>query len=437
MPNISDGRAKEILNALRRGTVPKRGLGALAVGLDRFAPTLLEELGLVKAGSSQFKALRGEYGSGKTFFSRWFQEQAQHLGFATSEIQISETETPLHHLETVYRRFMEQMATRELEHGAFRGLLDAWLFDVEETVSQGSDTDDSAFESAVAQAVEKRLKSISDFAPLFAAGVRGYHRALLEQKDDVAEGLAAWLAGQPNVSASVKRFAGLKGDIDHFGALTFLQGLLALLKDLGYAGLVVVLDEVETLQRFRRDGREKSLNALRQWLDELDKGRFPNLYVLITGTAAFFDGPKGIRGLPPLAQRLQTDFQTEARFDNPRAVQIRLSGFDLNRLIEVGVRVRHLFAQVSAHPDRIEQLANDDLLQRLARAITGELGGQAGVAPRLFLKKWVAEVLDRVDQFPDFDPNTHYQLTVANHELSAQESAARAGNPLDDIDLEL
>ena len=76
-----------------------------------------------------------------------------------------------------------------------------------------------------------------------------------------------------NVAASVKRAAGIKGDIDHFGALGFLQGLLLILRDSGFAGLVLVLDEVETLQRVRGDVREKSLNALRQFMDEIDAGK--------------------------------------------------------------------------------------------------------------------------------------------------------------------
>ena len=44
--------------------------------------------------------------------------------------------------------------------------------------------------------------------------------------------------------------------MDHFGALSFLQGLLAILQDAWFSGLVLVLDEVETLQRVRSDVRE-------------------------------------------------------------------------------------------------------------------------------------------------------------------------------------
>ena len=36
--------------------------------------------------------------------------------------------------------------------------------------------------------------------------------------------------------------------------------------------------------------------------------------------------------------------------------------------------------------------------------VAGKLGGKVGVAPRIFLRKLVATILDRVDLFPDFDP---------------------------------
>jgi hypothetical protein len=161
------------------------------------------------------------------------------------------------------------------------------------------------------------------------------------------------------VAAAVKKRANIKGDVDHFGSLSFLQGLLAVLKDSGHPGLVVVLDEVETLQRVRADAREKALNALRQLIDELDAGRFPGLYLVITGTPSFFDGPQGLKKVPPLAQRLQTDFDTDMRFDNPRAPQIRLRPFDMDRMLEVGGRVRDIFAEGSSSADRIRHLADD------------------------------------------------------------------------------
>jgi hypothetical protein len=171
-------------------------------------------------------------------------------------------------------------------------------------------------------------------------------------------------------------------------------------------------------------------------------GRFPGLYLIITGTPAFYDGTQGVQRLPPLAQRLATDFTTDARFDNPRAVQIRLPGFTADSLVDLGGKVRNLYAAGSAVPERITSRADDAYLRDLAAAVTGGLGGKVGVAPRLFLKKLVADVLDRVDQFEDFDPRAHYALTITPSELSEVErNAAAAGVPADagpdDIELDL
>ena len=151
---------------------------------------------------------------------------------------------------------------------------------------------------------------------------------------------------------------------------------------------------------------------------------------------AFFEGPQGVQRLPPLAQRLHTDFATEARFDNPRAVQIRLPGFDLPALVAVGARVRDLFAEQTADPGRIHSVVDDVYLADLAQRVAGRLGGNVGIAPRLFLRKLVAEVLDRVDQFPDFDPRRHYALTLDEQEMSSAERAASAVESVDDIELD-
>ena len=437
---ISPQRQQEIIDALRRGTVPRSSLDAFAVGLDRFESALDEELRKVAAGGSVFKAVRGEFGCGKTFFSRWLGDRARKMGFATSEVQVSETETPLHRLETVYRRMIERLATADTAQGALRNIVDGWFYTLEEDVlAEGTiDANDEAkLLSRTNELLEQRLTKVSEAAPMFSAALRGYRQAHGAGDQATADGILFWLAGQQNVAANAKRFAGLKGDLDHFGSLSFLQGVLTVLRDSGHAGLLVVLDEVETIQRVRSDVRDKSLNALRQLIDEVDSGRFPGLYLLITGTPAFFEGPQGVSRLEPLAQRLNVDFKTEARFDNPRAVQIRLPAFDLERLCLVGCKIRDIFQQHSKVADRISHRCDDAYVRQLATAVVGRLGGKVGVAPRIFLKKLVADVLDRVDLHPDFDPQQDYALTISDGELKTVERHAAGAENIDEIELEL
>jgi len=398
-----------------------------------------DELRLVAGGGAQFKAVRGDYGSGKTFFSRWLCERAKATGFATSEVQISETDTPLHRLETVYRRLVERLATADVQQGALRTVLERWGFALEEDVlasGKVAEHDEIELQRRVDELMEGRLAQVTRSAPPFATALRA-HRAALASGDVVlADGILSWIGAQPNVPVAVKRAAGVKGEIDHFGALSFLQGLLVVLRDAGHAGLVLVLDEIETLQRVRSDVREKSLNALRQLIDEIDSGRFPGLYVVITGTPAFYDGPQGAQRLAPLAQRLHTDFSGDPRFDNPRAVQIRLPSFDFERLVAVGVRVRDIYAEARPNSDRLLNTVNDKYIELLAHGVAGELGGGIGIAPRVFLRKLV-DVMDKVDEHADFDPRRDYALTVSDGELTLEEREARRPRTADDVALDV
>ena len=86
-------------------------------------------------------------------------------------------------------------------------------------------------------------------------------------------------------------------------------------------------------------------------------------------------------------------------------------------------------------PDRVRRLAPDEYIDVLARSVAGKLGGKVGIAPRLFLKKLISDVLDRIDQFEDFDPTKHYQLTINTSEMTSIERESQAQS-VDDIELD-
>ena len=198
-----------------------------------------------------------------------------------------------------------------------------------------------------------------------------------------------------------------------------------------------MLDEIETLQRVRSDVREKSLNALRQLIDEIYGGPLPGPVPRDHGHARLLrraagrtasrtaGAATGTRTSPPIT-----------RFDNPRAVQLRLPAFDFDRLVAVGTRVRDIYVAGPRGAARLRAHVDDAYRPDLAGAVTGELGGGVGIAPRIFLKKLV-DVLDRVDQFPDFDPRRDYALTVGEGELTMEEREARVPRTADDIALDL
>ncbi len=181
------------------------GLDLFAVGLGRFETAIDDELATAVSGGAVFKAVRGEYGSGKTFFARWLAERAKRRGMAATEIQISETETPLHRLETVYRRLVERLTTASYPPSALRDVVEAWFFTLEEevlaagTVPLGADgqPDLAALAAGVDELMEQRLADVARTTPLFASALRGCRKARLADDHATAEALLAWGAGSP------------------------------------------------------------------------------------------------------------------------------------------------------------------------------------------------------------------------------------------------
>lgn len=429
MPVVPESAA--IVNALRSGLVPNVGLDQFATGLDALVEAVNEDLDFVAGGKGLSKWIRGEYGTGKTFAARYLCAKARERKFASAEVQISINDTPLHHLETVYRRLIERLETSADGPNAFQAIVEGWLYQIGDEVTRlrGISEDDPAFADATEQRLEDKLADLSKRNPAFAQVLRAYHRATHEGDFATAQGLLAWVAGQPHTDRSVLKMAGAKGKVDGQASLTFLAGLLQLLRQSGYAGLVVVLDEVETVQRMNAQTREKSLNALRQLMDMLAKEELPGLYLVITGTRDFFEGYKGLKALAPLYQRVQVNFGNDARFDNLKAPQVRLSPFNDERLLTVGTRIRDLYH--AKNPARLHERVSDDFLKGLVAQVTAGFGGKVALAPRLFLRELI-DVMDRVDIHETYDPKDHYKLDLDDSKLTPEELAAKHGPPVEE-----
>jgi hypothetical protein len=79
-------------------------------------------------------------------------------------------------------------------------------------------------------------------------------------------------------------------------------------------------------------------------------------------------------------------------------------------------------------------LVPNDYLGAFAAAVAGQLGGRVGIAPRVILRKLV-DLLDKIEQFPDFIPDAAGAVRVAAGELNDDERAAVGG--LDAIQLDV
>jgi hypothetical protein len=221
--------------------------------------------------------------------------------------------------------------------------------------------------------------------------------------------------------------AGTKGKVDGQASLTFLAGLLQLLRQSGYAGLVVVLDEVETIQRMNAQTREKALNALRQLMDMLAKEELPGLYLrrhrhprLLRG----LQGPQGARAaLPARAGELRR----RPALRQPAAPQVRLMPFTRR----AAAHRRDASATSTRRRTRSgSPRASTTRSSALVAQVTAGFGGKVALAPRLFLRELI-DVLDRVDLHEATTPRRTTSSSSTTRKLTPEELAAKHGRAVE------
>jgi hypothetical protein len=423
---INSRDIEHIFERLRSGVVPDRGLEAFAVGIGTQRTELHRQLALASDNEGTFKFLRGGYGCGKTFMSRLAILDAQAQGFATSFVVVSDNDLHFHRFDDVYRKVVQELGTNSCDRGALSDVIDRWIARVEDAlIATGADPDGADFDAQVQTRIEEDLASLTGGkAPEDMIRVL---RKIFELKQDgnivEASALLSWLSGSENVAGSSKRLASIKGDIGSREALDYLQGILEITKAAGYKGLVIVIDEVETILRMRHDVRGKSLNGIRQICDAAD--RYRGLFWVFTGTPELFDTKRGVAGLPPLHDRIR--FLQSGNFSSPRQPQLELKPFDADRLQEVAMKLRELYP--TGDRARLVQKITPQFVEQLVAKVTAGFRGDVGVVPRQFLRQFV-NILDLAATFEEFDPMVAEGFSL--DELNEDEQRIAAGLPLFD-----
>ena len=287
--NTADPEQKEqrrheslnIINALRRGTVPADGLERIVVGLDMEESVISRQLDYVAEGGGDLKFIRGDFGSGKTFFVARALEIAGSKGFATAHIFVSSS-APLSKPTALYQQICSHLKTSEAEH-ALKTIVDNWIFAIEERlISSGrGDEGDAVLEAAAEKEIEAALAGISETNTGLAAALRTYYEANNAGDFPTAQAAIGWIAAEPTIGRDFKQKAGIKGEVGDTTAFSFLLGLVEIIHGAGYRGLAIAIDELETTQGLQRNQRERSYQTLARIIDALDGGRMPHCYFFV------------------------------------------------------------------------------------------------------------------------------------------------------------
>ena len=259
-----------IIAALRTGTVPSRGLHQYAVGLDKEFGVLRSELQAVKNGQSRVKGVRGAYGSGKTFVVSHLAEDALNLNFVVSKVTLNRDGSSLAALERLYQGVMQNLRMRGTEGGALPALLDRWVERAESyavEVQGVSEDDRSALRAAVGARLNEMLGEMAREKPAFAAALAAYAQAHINEDYDLKRLVVGWSMADPNISA--RAIPGVRGQVGRTEVLVYLRVLVGIVRSVGRAGVVVILDELDEMRKLPSDQRAKAWANLRDLLDQV------------------------------------------------------------------------------------------------------------------------------------------------------------------------
>ena len=401
--------SSEVIKALRNGTVPLEGTELIAVGIDKELNEIENQLDKVKSGSSDFKFIIGDYGSGKTFFASSVRKLAFDKNFVVSSVVIS-SETPLNRFEDVYKKIIENMRTPENKKvPALSIILEEWLLKIEEIICDVNDIDpiddEEIFLSEMEKRIEMELTDLGKVSSNFANAIRTYYKAKTMGDSVSSQAVLAWLKGE-KISLSLKKTMNVAVNLERSNAILFVKAINMLLKSAGYAGLVIILDEIETVRNYvKKSSRDEAYENLRYFVDGVDGNGFENCFFLYSGTTELMETERGFKSLEPLYQRIKVE--KEEKFRNLRQPVIYLKEFNNSKLFEVSEKVRELHGK--AHGWNPLNKVTNEFIDKFITDKTVAFNKEIEISPRGYLRVFV-DILDKAETYEEYWPEKEFKF---------------------------
>ena len=401
--------SSEVIRSLRHGTVPLEGTELIAVGIDKELNEIESQLDKVKVGSSDFKFIIGDYGSGKTFFASSVRKLAFDKNFVVSSVVIS-SETPLNKFEDVYKKIIENMRTPENKKvPALSIILEEWLLKMEEIICDVNDIDpiddEEIFLSEMEKRIDMELTDLGKVSSNFANAIRTYYKAKTMGDSVTSQAVLAWLKGE-KISLSLKKTMDVAVNLERSNAILFVKAINMLLKSAGYSGLVIILDEIETVRNYvKKSSRDEAYENLRYFIDGVDGNGFENCYFLYSGTTELMETERGFKSLEPLYQRIKVE--KEEKFRNLRQPVIYLKEFNNSKLFEVSEKVRALHGKANGwNPGN---KVTNEFIDKLITDKTVAFNKEIEISPRGYLRLFV-DILDKAEMYEEYWPEKEFKF---------------------------
>lgn len=397
--------ARTLISSLKGGVVPRIGLPYITVGRKNEIDALLHDVDVIADGGASFRFIVGRYGSGKSFLLQTLRNYVMEKDFVVVDADLS----PERRLQgtkgqglATYRELVRNMATRTRpEGGALPLILDRWINQVQQQVvtETGLALTDGRLDTLVEQKIGQVIQTLNemvhgfDFARLLTLYYRSYRQGDEATKAKVIQ----WFRGEFHTKTEARQELGVNIIISDEDWYEYLKIFALFLKQAGYAGLLVCIDELVNIYKIphaitRQYNYEKILTMYNDTL----QGKAHYLGIIMGGTPQCMEDPRrGVYSYEALRSRLaEGHFAGEHK--DLLAPVIRLQPLTSDEMLVLVEKLAEIHGVLYGYVPKVTQ---EDLVAFI-RIEFQRIGADSHITPREVIRDFI-EVLDILYQHPE------------------------------------
>ena len=397
MPNVSPRDRDAVLNALRSGVVPRRGLHLVQVGRAAEVAALVSDIDRIAEGGSAVRFVVGDYGAGKTFFLSLVQTVALEKGLVTMTADLN----PDRRLQgsdgqarSLYAELTRNAATRtKPEGGALASIVERFVG----SAIQDARAQNKAVDSVIAERLGALTELVNgyDFAQVIAAYWRGH-----DQGDDVLKAAAIrWLRGEFSTKTDARAALGVRSIIDDDDVYDQIKLLARFVRLAGYKGLLIGLDELVNLYKIPNSvARKANYETILRIFNDAVQGNAEGLGVLFGATPdTLLDPARGLYSYQALQSRLvENRFAQQLGVSDTGGPVIRLGSLTPEDLYVLLTKLR----LIQAGGDASKVLIPDEALTTFLDHCQSQIGASYFQTPRNTIRTFL-DLLSTLEQHPE------------------------------------
>jgi len=410
--DLNPFQARNIIEEMRKGSVPADYVPLFTVGRGNWLNFIEDDLvNYIAEGGAKVRFLHGGYGDGKTHFMSVIRHIGMQQGFAVSFVVLTR-DVPIHKFEAVYHSIVQQLQG-DFPGIGIRSLLNSWLSSLAEK--------DTVPERDEILNLAETLRNLPEMNVNFANGLIALVKnrfspleegELQEERTESRETLFRWFEGGKVTKRELKPFSVFEV-VNKANSKQILNSLNSFLRFYGHKGIILLLDELETVLSQAKSIRNAAYENVRLLIDNTEHAAYFHIFFAIIPEVLLSE--KGFKSYDALWSRVRSIGQQQDQRLNYRGVLVDLHRTPLKseELVTLGQSLRQIH-QISYRWDAAAAVSDKLLLTLCANQ--KKMGLLSEV--RLFVKQ-VIRLLDMAEQAEGED--VLGSLDLDEHIISSQQ----------------